>query len=174
MRSLKCANRGKKVWCARHGGLGRPRSLHGYDAFEAYVTVGVKAALARENTNFAVIPDGVTSVLQPLDVCLNKPFEDGVRKRRMPWMADGIHEFKPTNRRKKPSEIIFSWIAGAWSNIPETIIELSFLKCGVTNNLDGLQDELVYEQQAGLVDDESFLREPFNSEVQGVILPVHS
>ena len=35
------------------------------------------------DTNLAVIPGGLTSLLQPLDVSLNKPFKDNVRKR---WM----------------------------------------------------------------------------------------
>ena len=31
------------------------------------------------------IPGGLTSVLQPLDVCLNKPFKDRVRKMWSEW-----------------------------------------------------------------------------------------
>ena len=51
-------------------GLGRRRSLLVYDAFEAHVTDPVKAAFKRENTDLAVIPGGLTSLLQPLDVSL--------------------------------------------------------------------------------------------------------
>ena len=72
---------------------GRKRSLLVFDAFEAHVTETVKRALTRENTNLAVIPGGLTSILQPLDVSLNKPFKDGVRKRWMERMAEGIHDF---------------------------------------------------------------------------------
>ena len=108
----------QKVWRARRGGLGRRRSLLVYDAFEAHVTESVKAAFVRENTNLAVIPGGLTSILQPLDVALNKPFKDGVRKRWMEWMADGIHEFTASGRQKKPSEeLIVSWIAAAWNEL---------------------------------------------------------
>jgi len=81
----------QKVWRARHGGLGRRRSLLVHDVFEAHITESVKAAFVRENTNLAVIRGGLTSILQPLDVALNKLFKDGVRKRWMEWMADGIH-----------------------------------------------------------------------------------
>lgn len=86
----------EKAWRRRQGGLGRRKSLLVYDAFEAHVTDTVKAAFKRENTDLAVIPGGLTSILQPLDVSLNKPFKDGVRKRWMQWMADGIHEFTAT------------------------------------------------------------------------------
>ena len=57
-----------------------------YDSFEAHVTDTVDRFL-----------------LQPLDVSLNKPFRDGVRKQ---WMADGIHEF--TGRQKASEELICS------------------------------------------------------------------
>lgn len=157
----------EKVWRSRRGGLGRRRSLLVCDMFEAHVTESVKTALTRENTNLAVIPSGLTSILQPLDVSLNKPFKDGVRKRWMEWMAEGVHEFTATGRQKKPSEeLILSWIAGAWQDISEEMIESSFLKCGITNNLDGSEDDLVYEAEDDCSSelDDSFARELFQSD----------
>ena len=152
----------EKVWRARRGGLGRRRSLLVLDAFEAHVTDSVKTAIARENTNLAVIPGGLTSILQPLDVSLNKPFKDNVRRR---WMAEGIHEFTAGGRQKKPSEeVILSWIAGAWNEIPEEMIESSFLKCGITNNIDGSEDHLIYEAEDNDELDDSFVRELFQSD----------
>ena len=53
-----------KVWRARRGGLERRRSLLVFDSFEAHVTDRVIRALERENTNLAVIPGGLTSILQ--------------------------------------------------------------------------------------------------------------
>ena len=94
----------EKVWRSRLGGLGR-RCLLVYDVFEAHVTESVKAAIARENMNLAVIPGGLTLLLQPLDVSLNKPFKDNVTKRWRQWMANGIHEFTADVRQKKPSEL---------------------------------------------------------------------
>ncbi len=35
----------------------------------------IKKKLINAKTHQAVIPGGTTSVLQPLDVCLNKPFK---------------------------------------------------------------------------------------------------
>lgn len=156
----------EKAWRRRLGGLGRRKSLLVYDAFEAHVTDTVKAAFKRENTDLAVIPGGLTSILQPLDVSLNKPFKDGVRKRWMEWMADGIHEFTATGRQKKPSEeLICLWISQAWNEIPAEMITASFLKCGITNNLDGTEDDLVYDsiEDTGELDD-SFIAELFASD----------
>jgi len=101
----------KKVWRAQI--LGRRRRLV-YDAFEAQVTDSVKSSFKHKNTDLAVVPAGLTSILQPLDVSLHKPFKDGVRKKWMQWMADGIHEFTATGRQKKPTEeLICSWISEA-------------------------------------------------------------
>ena len=121
----------EKVWRLRLGGLGRRRGLLVYDVFEAHVTESMKAAIARENTNLAVIPGGLTSLLQPLDVSLKKPFKDNARRRWMQWMADEIHEFTAGGRQKKPSELeelICSCILEAWHEIPREVIVASFLK----------------------------------------------
>lgn len=71
------------------------------DAFEAHKTEQVKRSLKLENADLAIIPGGLTSVLQPFDVCLNKPFKDRVRQK---WMAEGIDELTATGRQKTPSE----------------------------------------------------------------------
>ena len=165
----------EKVWRARIGGLGRRKSLLVYDSFEAHVTDTVKASFKRENTDLAVIPGSLTSLLQLVDVSLNKPFNDGVRKQ---WMADGIHEFTATGRQKKASEeLICSWISQAWNAISSAseMIAASFLKCGITNNLDGSQDELVYNstENAHELDDsiiENLFESDSESEFEGFVV----
>lgn len=67
----------QRVWSSQPGGFLR-RSLLVWDAFRAYLAEPVKQALRQTNTDVAVIPGGLTSVLQPLDVCLNKPFKNQV------------------------------------------------------------------------------------------------
>ena len=126
----------KKAWCKQLSGLGRKKSLLVYDAFEAHIADTLKAALKQEkNTDLAVILGGLTSILQLLDVSLNKSFKDGVRKSWMQWIADGIYDFMATGRQKKPSEeLICLWISQAWNEIPADMIPASFLKCGITNS----------------------------------------
>ena len=51
-----------------------------------------------------------------------------------------------------------------WREIPTDMIESSFLKCGITNHLDGSEDHLVYETNDELVDDDTFVREMFMSD----------
>ena len=90
-------------------------------------------------------------------VALNKPFKDEVRKGWMEWMANGIHEFTASGRQKKPSEkLVISWTATARNNIHAEMVESSFLKCGITNNLDGLEDYLLYKNSDELIDDDAW------------------
>ena len=159
----------EKVWRLRLGGLGRRRGLLVYAVFQPHVIESVKAAIAGENTNLAVIPGGLTSLLQPLDVSLNKPFKDNVRKRWMQWMANGIHEFTVGGRQKKLSELeelICSWILETWHEIPREMIVASFLKCSITNDLACSEDDLVYEPSEDSVAElnDSVIRELFESD----------
>lgn len=145
----------EKVWRSRIGGLGRRRSLLVLDSFEAHKTEQVKRSFKSENTDLAVIPGGLTSVLQPLDVCLNKPFKDRVRQKWMAWMAEGIHELTASGRQKKPSEeLMCQWIGEAWRDIPREMVANSFLKCGITNSLDGSEDDFIFDTSS---DDESIV-----------------
>ena len=56
-------------------------------------------------------------------------------------------------------------ILQAWNEIPAKMITASFLKCGITNNLDGTEDDLVYDtiEDTGELDN-SFIAELFASD----------
>jgi hypothetical protein len=65
-------------------------------------------------TDLAVIPGGLTSVLQPLVVSVNKPFKDNARKLYTQWMAKGGHEVTPTGKIRRLSiEVMCDWIVRA-------------------------------------------------------------
>jgi len=71
---------GVKEWI-RQCLLQTPRneqSLLVWDSFRADLTNEVKAHLDWQKIDVAVIPGGLTPVLQPLDKCLNKPFKNNV------------------------------------------------------------------------------------------------
>ena len=82
----------KKVWQARPGGFANTQSLLVWDSFSAHLTDIVKQQLHENKTATAVIPGGLTSLVQPLDVCLNKPFKDRLWEK---WMTSGEKTFTP-------------------------------------------------------------------------------
>lgn len=135
----------KTVWGSRPGALLRLPSLLVLDSFRGHIVKSVKTTLTEMKTDLAVIPGGLTSVLQPLDVSLNKPFKDNLRKLYVEWMASGEPCFTPTGRIKRPSmELMCQWIGEAWDMISPKIVVRSFKKTGISNDLDGTEDDILW------------------------------
>ena len=90
------------------------RLLLVWDSFRAHLTESVKADLQRRRIDIAVIPGGLTPVLQPLEKCLNKPFKDNMRKHYLSWMITGPFEFTPAGKKKAPSRnLVLRWVKQA-------------------------------------------------------------
>ena len=107
----------------------------------------VKRVLKNSRTDLAVIPGGMTSLLQPLDVGVNKPFKDNLRQYWNKWMLDGNHTFTPAGHIRKPDlRQICQCILESWSAISPDIFKRSFLKCCITNALDGTEDDILWEE----------------------------
>lgn len=58
---------------------GRPALLC-LDTFSAHLNETVKDALVKGGTRLLVFPGGCTSVMQPLDVSVNKPFKAFIKQ----------------------------------------------------------------------------------------------
>ena len=118
-----------------------------WDSFRAHLSDNVKRVLKNSRTDVAVIPGGMTSLLQPLDVGVNKPFKDNLRQYWNKWMLDGNHTFTPAGRIRKPDlRQICQWILESWNAISPDTIKRSFLKCCITNALDGTEDDILWEE----------------------------
>jgi hypothetical protein len=65
-------------------------------------------------TELVVIPGGLTSVLQPMDVSINKYFKDRLRQQYLTWIADPARELTETGKIKHaaPSEVT-RWVLAA-------------------------------------------------------------
>jgi hypothetical protein len=70
----------KIVWSRRPGAFLNQMSMLVLDAFKGHVTASMKDQLRKMKTELAVILGGMTSVLQPMDVSINKPFKDTLRQ----------------------------------------------------------------------------------------------
>lgn len=136
----------KSVWCRRPGALLGFPSMLVLDAFRCHLADSVKRLLRDSRTELVVIPGGMTSQLQPLDVCINKPFKDHIRRLYMEWMRSGEPEVTPAGRLKRTSPaMLCAWIAEAWACIPEALVCRAFKKCSISNALDGTEDEVLWE-----------------------------
>ncbi|ESO90885.1 hypothetical protein LOTGIDRAFT_163773 [Lottia gigantea] len=117
-----CQNWLKTVWGKRPGAAPKKKSLLVLDA--CHRSSGVKDLLKEElTTELAIIPSGLTSILQPLYVSINKPMKVAVRKMWAEWMAGGEHTYtKAGARRKVELDIMCEWIVKAWKELDAEII----------------------------------------------------
>ncbi|KAJ1206561.1 hypothetical protein NDU88_001964 [Pleurodeles waltl] len=116
--------------------------------FRAHLTPSTKQRLARINTDAAVIPAGLTSLVQPLDVCLNKPFKDRIREQWNEWMVSGEKSFtKGGNMRAPQLDVLCKFVIKAWNDIDAETVIKSFKKCGISNSLDGMEDDYLWQDE---------------------------
>ena len=109
----------KMVWSRRDGGPSRKPILLVLDAFGCHKTNSRKE-LRDYNTVLVIIPGGMTSLLQPLDVCINKP------------LKTGLHQVGRTRKVDLPT--ICGWIVKVWRSISEDLIRRSFVETCISNN----------------------------------------
>ncbi|CAI7891273.1 unnamed protein product [Closterium sp. NIES-53] len=114
------------------------------DSYHGHLTDAVKAKFGELNIVPAVIPAGCTSKIQPLDVAVNRSFKAAVRQLYQEWYeSEGVDCLTERgNIRKPPPELTLKWISKAWKAVPKELIQRSFLTCGISNALDGSQDNL--------------------------------
>lgn len=153
----------EKVWSHRPGGnLQKKRSLLVWDMFRAHLIDDIKHLIQKEyNTDIAVIPSGLTSILQPLDVSLNYPFKMKAREQWIQWMSNGLAEKTAAGNFKRPSlSLVANWMKTSWETIPADMIQKSFKKCGISNSMDGTEDDILWNDKND--DEEDICREEIN------------
>src|SRR6266540_7363443 len=100
----------ENVWTRRNL-LNNPRSLLVLDSFRRYLVDSVKNRFNEKQTNIAVIPGGLTSKLQLLDVAINKSFKANLHQYYNNWISSEVCELTPSGRIKKSSYAnVASWV----------------------------------------------------------------
>ena len=145
-----------KVWATRPGALLKKKSMLVWDQFRSHLTDIVKARVKSLKTFQAVIPSGLTSILQPLDVVSNKPFKDRVREKWITWMKSDDKELTAGGNLKKPGlSLVTSWIKTSWEDmLKEMVIKSFFLKTGISNKMYGKEDDLLWDSDSEIEETE--------------------
>ena len=85
--------------------------------------------IAEMNTDLVIIPGGMIFQLQVLDVVVNKPFKNYLRKNYSDWLINGNHVLTPTGKLKKLSiQLLPQWIITTWGKIKSESIVKRFKK----------------------------------------------
>ena len=94
------------------------------DTLKAHTAPEVTDLLDDLGVSWHVIPGGCTSLVQPLDVGVNKPFKDRCKKLWWEWIENGGIGRSIFNKPKRLD--IGTWIEKAWDDLPADIIRNSW------------------------------------------------
>ena len=69
-----------------------------------------------------------------------------MRKNYNDWMSESVKELTPAGRIKRPFyETVVDWINRSWNAIDISLIQRSFKCCGISNERDGTEDNLIFD-----------------------------
>lgn len=96
------------------------------------MTDRVKKAVANAECDLVVIPGGM-SMLQPIDVSLNRPFKDRVKRLFHEWTKQEDKTKTLTGCVKRPSlSTVAKWVNDAWYDLPDDMVHDAFVKCSIS------------------------------------------
>jgi hypothetical protein len=112
--------------CKKPGGLLQQWSKLVQDFFHGHLTDKLK----EEKCNLVITPGGMTTMLQPLGVLVNRPFEKNFAWAYKEWIRMAQHRLTPTARLKQSVlSDVCQWILCAW--IAADVISKSYKVTGI-------------------------------------------
>jgi hypothetical protein len=98
------------------------------DSYWGHTTAKEKM-LKNSKTELAIISGGLTPLLQPLDVCINRPFNAALKEMYTIWIADGKREYMPTGKIKLlNNDLVCTWIKDVWECVSPSSVDNEFQK----------------------------------------------
>ena len=76
----------------------------------------------------------------------------------------GPFEFTPAGKKVPSRNLVLRWIKEAWVEILQEIVIKSFKTCGISNALDGTEDDVVYSEETPEVNDEDMEENEFETD----------
>ena len=122
------------------------KSILVIDSFSAHISDEFLDMAKANNVDVVIIPGGCTSKIQPLDVCLNKPFKSVLRNEWLNYIESLVEvDPNPSKLVTPTKQIICDWIKGGlyYLQSKQCMMKKSFLVCGITNALDGSENQLI-------------------------------
>ena len=75
-------------------------------------------------------------------------------------MVNGLFTYTPSGEKRAPrKELVLQWIHKAWQEIPADLVANSFKSCGISNAMNGTEDEAVWEEEGAGADEADDVRE---------------
>ena len=110
------------------------------DTASSHIHKEVKNELSSLNIDTVYIPGGCTSILQPLDVVINKPLKDKIRNQYLEWLEKAIKN-KPNSAITPPDiEDVIKWCEVGIASLSKELVKKSFDTTGITKTSQLLAD----------------------------------
>jgi len=96
--------------------------MHVLDAFCGHLTEDVKTNVRKKRIEIVVIPGGMTSILQPLDVGINETFNDAIQDDYKWLQKDNLPKISSGKVRRASPITVANGVTTAWDKVSEKAI----------------------------------------------------
>lgn len=145
----------EEVWRKREGAFFNARGILILDSMKAHIKESVIEFAKKKNigAELCVIPGGLTKMLQPLDISVNKSFKGHVRACWESWMSEGLHTFTKSGKMRRASYVeVAEWVDKAWRNVTSGTVKSGFIKADIISESEELDDSCESESEDELSD----------------------
>ena len=136
-----------KDWVKRgRGTLSFGHRLLVWDAYKCHLMQTIKNIVDRQTqSDIAVIPGGLTRLVQTADVSWNKPFKAAYKDLHNEWMISGKKTYIAAGNVHAPSKLLcFCWVKKTWNSVTKEVIVKSFEACGISVSVNGEDDSKIH------------------------------
>lgn len=131
------------------------RRLLVVDRYRPHTTETSRKILSDEgNSDMLLIPAGCTSLVQPMDVSVNRPFKVKMQEQWMQWFRNHNDLTRQGNRKQPTRQDVLKWVSKAWDGVDEAVIRQSFILCGITAAADGSDNSDMFSHVPRVVAEE--------------------
>ena len=121
----------------------RVPSLLLFDMHRSYIVPTTLDKIKKES-KVAIIPSGLTSKVQPLDLTVNRSFKSKLRKKWEDWIINDYNNIKHTksgNMKAADWDTIFEWIVSSWEEVnPSTILNDFRVSFGENDDVHDIEE----------------------------------
>ena len=139
------------VYSEHAGGTPDERALLVVDSYRPHCSDASKALAAESNADVVIVPAGCTSLIQPMDVSVNRPFKAKLQELWVEWFASHTDTTAHGNLRQPSRQQAIDWVSAAWDAVSSDTIASSFVLCGITAAADGSDDDRMFRHIPGLL-----------------------